>query len=138
MDKCFECGSSNDLYDHHVVPRSKGGTKTLKLCMVCHDKAHNRKSKGSIRELTKEALQKKKTNGEKYGEVPYGYNCINGQLIENNEETELIRQVKKMRYEGYTLQCICDHLERQGINTKKNKKKWYPASIKRLLVSNIL
>ena len=33
--------SINDLHKHHVVPRSLGGKKTIKICSVCHGKIHN-------------------------------------------------------------------------------------------------
>jgi len=37
---CFECGESEKIHNHHVVPRIKGGTKTIPLCEVCHGKVH--------------------------------------------------------------------------------------------------
>ena len=29
MKKCFECEATEDLQEHHVVPKSRGGTKTV-------------------------------------------------------------------------------------------------------------
>jgi hypothetical protein len=40
MKRCFECGSPAEC-DHHVVPRSMGGTKTVPLCESCHSKVHS-------------------------------------------------------------------------------------------------
>lgn len=41
MDKiCFECGSDENIHNHHVVPKIKGGTKTIPLCQICHSKVH--------------------------------------------------------------------------------------------------
>jgi hypothetical protein len=37
---CFECGSNDNIHLHHVVPKSKGGTKTIPLCELCHSKVH--------------------------------------------------------------------------------------------------
>ena len=37
---CFECGSDEKIHNHHVVPRVKGGTKTIPLCELCHSKVH--------------------------------------------------------------------------------------------------
>ncbi len=31
---CFECGVPAD-YDHHVIPKSQGGRKTVSLCRDC-------------------------------------------------------------------------------------------------------
>jgi len=39
MRMCFECGLLAE-HDHHVVPRSAGGTKTIPLCVGCHGKVH--------------------------------------------------------------------------------------------------
>lgn len=36
---CFECASVAD-HDHHVVPRSRGGTQTVLLCASCHGLVH--------------------------------------------------------------------------------------------------
>ena len=37
---CFECGSDENIHHHHVVPKIKGGTKTIPLCQLCHAKVH--------------------------------------------------------------------------------------------------
>lgn len=62
--KCFECDATEDLQEHHVVPRIRGGTKTITLCYSCHMKAHGRDGKGMhhsrlIREGLKKSLQKR-------------------------------------------------------------------------------
>lgn len=38
--QCFECGSAGQCHSHHVIPRSKGGTKTIPLCERCHGLVH--------------------------------------------------------------------------------------------------
>ena len=59
MKECFECGATADLQEHHVVPRLRGGTMTVTLCLSCHMKAHGRDSKGlNHSKLTKEGLAK--------------------------------------------------------------------------------
>lgn len=37
---CFECDSTENIHQHHVIPRSLGGTKTIPLCGSCHGQAH--------------------------------------------------------------------------------------------------
>lgn len=65
---CFECGSTENIENHHVVPRSKGGKKTIPLCARCHDKVHNRyRSKITSSQLTKEGLKKAKKRGVQLG-----------------------------------------------------------------------
>lgn len=46
MRRCFECGKTKHVVNHHVVPRSLGGTATVPLCDGCHDKAH--KARGML------------------------------------------------------------------------------------------
>jgi transposase-like protein len=65
---CFECSLPSD-HDHHVVPRSKGGTRTVPLCAVCHAKVHGLKTMWSS-ELTKAALARAKTLGRVAGRRP--------------------------------------------------------------------
>ena len=68
MKECFECGATEELQEHHVVPKSRGGTKTVTLCYSCHMKAHGRDSKGLEHgRLTKEGIAKAKSNGVKMG-----------------------------------------------------------------------
>lgn len=40
MKKCFECGEKA-YEEHHVIPVSRGGTKTISLCTLCHMKVHD-------------------------------------------------------------------------------------------------
>jgi hypothetical protein len=77
--KCFECGSDENIHYHHVVPKSKGGTRTLPLCSNCHSIVHdapylkNKKTKkkkpyyppGGIehKRLQLEGIKKAKENG---------------------------------------------------------------------------
>jgi len=62
IGKCFECESTVELHNHHVVPRSLGGVKTIKLCKFCHGKIHGIDfTNHGI--LIKMALQVKKEEG---------------------------------------------------------------------------
>ena len=68
MKRCFECETTEDLQEHHVVPRSKGGTKTITLCYQCHMKVHGRDGKSANhKRLTKEGLKKAKERGVQLG-----------------------------------------------------------------------
>jgi hypothetical protein len=40
LDRCFECETIGPVDLHHVVPKSKGGTKMIPLCLSCHTKVH--------------------------------------------------------------------------------------------------
>jgi hypothetical protein len=38
-ERCLECGGPAE-HRHHVIPRSRGGTRTVPLCQDCHDLVH--------------------------------------------------------------------------------------------------
>ncbi len=72
MRECFECGTTEDIQDHHVVPRLRGGTKTVPLCYSCHCRAHGRDSKGLehrrlISEGIKRAFERDPTLRKRWG-----------------------------------------------------------------------
>jgi len=57
---CFECGDKAD-YEHYVIPKILGGTKTIPICGKCHNKIHNNNSADiNTSRLTKLALKKEK------------------------------------------------------------------------------
>ena len=49
---CFECGGNADA-EHHVVPKSLGGKKTIPLCNECHRIVHSCDSSISTSRLLK-------------------------------------------------------------------------------------
>jgi transposase len=93
--KCFECGSTDDLHEHHVVPRVKGGTKTVALCVRCHGLVHGRNMLNH-RELTIEGLNKAKQSGKKLGRP-----------AKAQENQDLILRLKG---QGWKAKQIADHL----------------------------
>lgn len=69
MEKCFECGNPA-TENHHVIPKSLGGTKTVPLCSSCHMKIHgldNTRRAESHIENTKRGLGAKKEQIKKQG-----------------------------------------------------------------------
>lgn len=115
-DECFECGAAAD-HDHHVVPRSLGGTKTVPLCASCHAKAHGRiEPFRNTRELTRAALSAKRAKGERTGTVPYGYSADDaGRLSEYPAEQAVIAQARTLREAGLTFRGIVAELARVGV-----------------------
>jgi hypothetical protein len=65
-DSCFECDNSENLHNHHVVPRVLGGTRTIRLCELCHGKVHERDFT-SHKTLQKMGIRKAKNSGIKFG-----------------------------------------------------------------------
>jgi hypothetical protein len=114
---CFECGNPPE-YDHHVVPNSRGGTKTVPLCGECHGKAHHRDKAMSSGRLTAEALAAKRARGEKVGgPPPFGFQVADDgkTLVPHDEQQEVLALIKTLRESGTKVAAISDHLNDRGI-----------------------
>lgn len=101
--KCFECNAIAD-HNHHVIPRSKGGTKMLPLCSSCHGKVHDSKMI-STSELTKAALAKLKARGVKLG-APIKNNSVKIQLfLKYRSQGKTIKQISELT--GVSTGSVC-------------------------------
>jgi hypothetical protein len=97
---CFECGEPAEC-DHHVVPKSLGGTKTIPLCLECHGLVHERDFVRHKR-LQMIGIAKAKAAGKFTGRKA-------GTLKKNPSE------VVQLREDGLTAQEIAD---RTGISLR--------------------
>ena len=141
---CFECGKSAE-FDHHVIPRSKGGTKTVRLCAECHGKVHDSKMV-SISTLTKAALAAYKARGGKLGgQRPECKNLteqarklgaaragVQASKAAMEAYADLVPVVCELRAGGLTLQGIADELNRQGHTTRRGRP-WRRMQVSRVL-----
>ena len=103
---CFNCGKKAE-HEHHVVPKSLGGLKTVPLCLECHQKIHGKKLGSGY--LTKYALMKK-------------------------QREELCRIFYLLLWEGsitnnVTLEYIAKDLKSLGVNVKAA---WVRSAINRM------
>ncbi len=86
-----------------------------------------------VAERTTNALQHKKRSGQKYtNQTPFGFEAIEGRLVEVKQEAEVVAEIQAARSSGSTLQSIADNLNGRGIPTKTGKT-WAPATIHLLL-----
>jgi len=86
-----------------------------------------------VAERTTNALQHKKRTGQKYtNQTPYGFEAIEGRLVQVQQEAEIVAEIQASRTGGNTLQFIADDLNGRGIPTKTGKT-WAPATIHLLL-----
>lgn len=124
MKRCFECEKTEDqieMHDHHVVPKSRGGTKTIPLCYVCHAVVHDKRAV-STKELTKAALKKKKEKGFRTGTVPWGFSAgRDKRLIINPEEQRIISMIKDLRSNEKSWNSIAKSLNQQGITNRAGR-----------------
>ena len=86
-----------------------------------------------ISERTTAALQYKKQKGDSLGLIPYGYNRVDGQLIDNEEEMKVIRRMKRWRSDGLSYNKIAKRLNKNSIKPRKEGSKWYSSSVQVIL-----
>jgi site-specific DNA recombinase len=88
-----------------------------------------------IGERTKAALAHKRSKSEKTGgDIPYGYDLTpTGILIRNDGEQEVIRFIRRLNGDGYSLRGICRELENSGHLTKRGNAVWQPSTVAKIL-----
>ena len=95
LDKCFECGGLKDDM-HHVIPKSKGGTKTIPLCAKCHGLIHDKdfvRHRRLLLEGVKRAKELGKYAGRKKGAIQTNQDVLN----KHNDVVELLTQNNSIR-----------------------------------------
>lgn len=130
---CFECDEVA-IFDHHVVPKSRGGRRTVPLCAACHAKAHHRDGNRDTANLTSDALQAKIRRGERRGRLRFGYDLANDgkTLIPNPREQQAIARMRQWRAQGKTYRDLVWLVEDLGIDTKTGGI-WRPQTIRQIL-----
>lgn len=94
--ECFECGKPAK-HEHHVVPKTLGGTKTIPLCEECHSKVHGKDLHISRLQLAavKNAIIKFKDEGKQWGGGGW-----------NRTTNEICDQIRELRASGKKLKEI--------------------------------
>lgn len=85
-----------------------------------------------IGERTKMALTHKKSKGDKYGPVPFGYREVEGRLVEVAKEARIVAEIARMRKRGAAFKAIADQLNSEGIEGKKGGK-WHASTVRYVL-----
>ncbi|MBD1855316.1 MULTISPECIES: recombinase family protein [Leptolyngbya] len=67
-----------------------------------------------------------------YGSPAFGQQSINGELVENPAECQVIDLIRRHHKSGKSLQKIADWLNAQGYTTKRGQS-WQKISVKRVL-----
>ncbi len=139
MKRCFECEKTEDqieIHEHHVIPKSCGGTKTIPLCCVCHAIVHDKRAV-SISELTKAGLKSAKDRGVRLGNPKWqeGIEKARNSRFKDKEEWEkkvkmVIQSLDRGEKESYN--AISKRLNEIGFKSYRGSK-WYAQTVKRLL-----
>jgi len=88
-----------------------------------------------IAERTRCAMAHKRSNGQRVGQVPFGWTLdADGRtLIENSQEQRALQKIRAMRRRGATLQRIADLLNRAGVPAKRGRGAWRHTSVRAIL-----
>ena len=122
---CFECGTDVDIHQHHIIPKSLGGTKTIPLCNMCHGKAHNKnngihKNPNDWKLLVKLGRERWIANGGKVGRQ-----VGTVETIEKFMSKPKNQEVKRMLEAGMTVRKISSKLGISGRTVVKMRKVLY-------------
>lgn len=61
-----------------------------------------------------------KERGERYTQSAYGYDVINGKMVQNDREQFMLRKIKNLKDRGSSYNEIKDYLNRNGYKKKNN------------------
>ncbi len=127
MSSCFDCGSSSKIHYHHVVPKRRGGTKTVPLCEPCHMKVHGKTM--NMTSMSHEKIRELHKEGKVYARVPYGFKVgKNKVLLENKKERKVLETIWALRDKSVSYSKIEKILNGLGYK-RKDGKKWTRESI---------
>ena len=87
-----------------------------------------------IRERIKDVKRNKKQNGEVYGRMMYGFDNVNGKMVENKDEKRVISRIKNFRSRKWSWRKISNRLNDEGIKSKEGKI-WYDGSLYNMMKS---
>lgn len=134
IKQCFECGQPAK-YNHHVVPQSLGGTKTIPLCEACHPKAHGEKGYWTTSDLAKQRVLRMRANRQwTGGTVPYGYQLTKERrLAYVPHEWQILKTVFVKRLLGFSFFKIAAQLNEVGTPTKNGAREWTRGVIKQIV-----
>ena len=92
-----------------------------------------------IGERTTDAMQYKKSKGQRVGAVPFGFDLADDgiSLIPNAQEQQVITGINSLRSEGYSLREIAEELTRQGITTKEGNDSWSHQAVAKILTRKV-
>ena len=90
------------------------------------------------REITssrvKDTLQGLKMTNKPYSNDIYGYDKVDGCLVENETEQKMLKKITKMYKQRFTINEIMNYVNDKGYKTKRGGKRFYYNTIKGILL----
>ena len=120
IDKHFgeKAGKSLLSVSDSIDTRTAAGRLVLNVLMSV-----SQWEREAIGERTRDALQHKKSKGERVGTIPYGYTLADDgcSLIPNESEKAVIAEILRMRANGDSYRAMATELNRRNIPSKSGK-----------------
>ena len=93
----------------------------------------------AIGERTRDAMRHKRSNGERVGNIPYGYRlAADGRHLEKDPgEQAVLTEIRRLRRKGATLRGIAATLNRRTLRTRRGTA-WRLESVARALKADTL
>ena len=89
-----------------------------------------------LSERISDVLQYKKSKNQVFGMIPYGYDRIENNLVENPDELKMIRKIKSLKNNGFNVSQITKYLNRNNYKPKRGKQ-FYRSGISYLLTYSL-
>lgn len=124
--ECGNCGATENLQIHHIVPLASGGTNRItnlvRLCCDCHANTHGNSPLIKLRDI---GVERNVEQGRRRpGRVPFGYKQGVGETYEvDKQQAEVVRLIFRLRYLGeYSTLNIATILNHLAIPSPASKK----------------
>ena len=88
----------------------------------------------NIRERIRDVKREKKKNGLVYGRLMYGFDNVNGNLVVNEFERNVIKRIKNLRSREWSWRKISNRLNEEDIKSKCGSV-WYDGSLYNMMKS---
>lgn len=137
--ECFECGKPA-TEDHHVIPQSLGGKKTIPLCGGCHALVHGgyNKRRDDHVALTKAGHARARAEGKTWGFGTPTCTVDHAEVVRLSKEAlerekieyaeSIIEMLIELRNSLMSVNGIADELNSMGIKTQRGKT-WHAKSV---------
>jgi site-specific DNA recombinase len=93
------------------------------------------------REITSQrvtdVLRGLKSTNKPYSNDLYGYDKVDGKLVENEMEKKMLRKIHKLHIDGLSSKMIAKYLNERNYKTKRGGKQFYCSTIRYILKSKI-